>query len=88
MGGSSMNIEPRPIEVKALDDYKLYLKFETGEEKIYDMKTWIENYATYRRLKDETYFRKVRTRGCTVEWENGEDVAPEYLYQDSIPIDN
>ena len=86
MGGDNMKIEPRPIEVKALDNYRLYLKFETGEEKIYDMKTWIENYACYERLKDRNYFKKVKTRGCTIEWENGEDVAPESLYQDSKPV--
>lgn len=32
------------------------------------------------------YFKNVKTRGCTIEWANGEDVAPEHLYHDSIPI--
>ena len=31
-------LEPTVIEVRALEDYKLYLKFDNGEEKIYDMK--------------------------------------------------
>lgn len=79
-----MGIEPRPIEVRALEEYKLYLKFETGEEKIYDMKSWIEEYDFYYRLKDKEYFKRVKTRGCTVQWENGEDVAPEELYNKSV----
>lgn len=31
-------IEELPIEVKALEDFLLYIKFQNGEEKIYDMK--------------------------------------------------
>ncbi len=81
-----MDIEPRPIQVKALEDYKLYLKFATGEEKIYDMKVLIKKYPFYNKLKDETYFKNVKTRGCTIEWENGEDVAPELLYNESVLI--
>lgn len=81
-----MGIEPRPIEVKALEDFKLYIKFETGEEKIYDMKSWIKDYKFYYRLKDKEYFKRVKTRGCTISWENGEDVAPEELYNNSVII--
>ena len=31
-------VEPRPMEVKALENYLIYIKFKNGEEKIYDMK--------------------------------------------------
>ena len=34
-------ITPDIIEVKALDDYKIYIKFETNEKKIYDIKKWL-----------------------------------------------
>lgn len=81
-----MDMEPRPIQVKALENYNIYLKFETGEEKIYDMKTLIKKYPFYSKLKDEAYFKNVKTRGCTIEWENGEDVAPELLYNESTLI--
>ena len=30
-------------------------------------------------LKDEEAFSKVRVEGGTVEWENGADLAPEFL---------
>ena len=32
-----MYIVPEPIEVKAIEKYKLYIKFKNGEEKILDM---------------------------------------------------
>ncbi len=42
----SWYITPDIVKVKALDDYKIYLKFNTGEEKIYDMRELIENHKS------------------------------------------
>ncbi len=80
------NIEPNPIEVKALDNFCLYIKFANGKEKIYDMKNLIGNSKIYSNLKDKSYFKKVKVCGETVVWPNGEDVCPENLYNDSIDI--
>lgn len=57
-----------------------------GEEKIYNMKEHINTIKYFYRLKDKDYFKRVIPRGDTVEWENGEDVAPENLYFKSVPI--
>lgn len=81
-----MELTPDIIEVKALEQYYLYLKFENGEEKIYDMKETIEKIEYFKKLKNRKYFENVKPRGDSVEWENGEDVAPENLYYNSIPI--
>ena len=67
------DLEPIAIEVQALDNYKLYIKFNNGEEKIYDMKPLL-NHKFY------------QGDGTSIEWETGEDIAPENLYNDSIPI--
>ena len=75
------------IEVaKALDKYYIYLKYETGEERIYDMTENILEIPYYNKLKSIEYFKNIKPRGDTVEWANGEDVAPENLYYNSIPI--
>lgn len=81
-----METTPDIVEVKALEQYKIYLKFSNGEEKIYDMKEAIEKIKYFNKLKNKKYFENVKPRGDTVEWENGEDVAPENLYYESIPI--
>ena len=81
-----MELVPDIIEVKALENYRIYIKFKTGEEKIYDMTEHIQKIQFYNKLKDSKYFEDVRPRGDTVEWANGEDVAPENLYYESIPI--
>ena len=66
-------MEPNPVFVKAMDNYRIYLKFEDGKEKIYDMTDLIKNNQVYSKLE-------------TVEWPNGEDVCPENLYYDAIDI--
>ena len=81
-----MLITPDIIEVRALDKYYIYIKFETGEEKVFDMTEHIEQISFFIKLKNRQYFENVKPRGDTVEWEGGEDVAPEILYYDSIPI--
>lgn len=81
-----MELTPDIVKVKALDQYYIYLKFKNGEEKIYDMTEHIEKIKYFNKLKNKEYFKKVTPRGDTVEWENGEDVAPENLYYNSIPI--
>lgn len=80
-----MEQTPDIIEVKALEKYYIYLKFSNGEEKIYNMKENIEKIKFFSKLKNRKYFENVKPRGDTIEWENGEDVAPENLYYNSIP---
>ena len=65
-------ITPRVLEVKALREYYIYLKFKTGEEKVYDMTSCIEEIQYYKKLKNRKYFENVKPRGCTVEWRSYE----------------
>lgn len=82
-----MYITPRIIEVKILEDYYIYLHYETGEEKVYNMEELVRNHKFYKSLKDKEKFKKIRIVGDTIEWEDGEDIAPEKLYQDSICLE-
>ena len=81
-----MEITPDIVEVKVLEQYQIYLKFSNGEEKIYDMKENIEKIKYFNKLKNRKYFEKVKKRGETNEREKGEDIDPEKLYYESIPI--
>ena len=82
-----MNIEnePKPEIVKALYNFLIYIKFKNGEEKIYDLKNDLE-YPFYKNLKDIDKFKRVKISGINIEWETGEDIAPENLYNNSKPI--
>ena len=82
----NINIEPSPKKVKALDNYVLYIEFENGERKIFDMKRNLE-FEFYKRLIDKKNFKNVKISGINIEWKTGEDIAPETLYYESIPLE-
>jgi len=70
------------IDVKALEDYKLLLKFENNEEKIFDMKPYLD-IGKFKELKDKKLFETVRVSFDTIGWDNGLDFDPEVLYEKS-----
>lgn len=78
-----MYIVPKPIKIETLENYKIKIKFEDGKEKIFNMEKYIHE-KFYQKLRNKEYFKNVKIAGNTIEWENGEDVAPENLYYDSI----
>ena len=79
-----MYLTPRIIKAKAIDNYKIEIQYETGEIKIYDMTELLNTCKFYERLKDKEKFKKMSIVGLSLQWENGEDIAPELLYNDSI----
>ena len=76
-------LQPKIIEVKPLPNYQLYLKFETNEEKIFNVLPYISG-DWFGKLKEERYFKTVRLSGNTVEWQGGQDIAPHELYELSV----
>lgn len=54
-------------EVTPLSNYMLYLKFINGEEKIFDMKPYLEK-EIFKELKNENIFKTVKVSFDTVEW--------------------
>lgn len=76
----------KPItNVIPTDDYKLILSFDNTEERIFDLAP-ILDFGRFKELKDLNVFKKVHVSFDTVEWENGLDLDPEYLYQKSEEI--
>ena len=72
-------------EVKSLEDYKLLLTFENGEMREFDMAPYMDK-GLFRELKDVNLFSKVNVSFDTVEWDNGIDLCPEVLYEESVPV--
>lgn len=68
--------------VVACSNYRLLLKFENGEERIFDV-TPLLGVGRFRELVSEDAFKSVRISFDTVEWANGLDIDPEYLYDRS-----
>jgi len=69
-------------DVKATDDFKLILRFDNAEQKVFDA-ACILSYGRFTELKDIKQFKRVHVAFDTVEWDNGLDLDPEYLYTKS-----
>ena len=70
--------------IKPLSEHRLWLRFSTGEAKIFDFKPLL-NKPAFKKLADEKLFKEVYLDYGVTVWENGEiDIAPETLYEGSI----
>jgi hypothetical protein len=70
------------IEVKPLNNYQLYLKFEDNEEGIINLEEIIKFVGIFQPLKDLDFFKtvKINPDWGTIYWENGADLDPDVLY--------
>lgn len=75
---------PFPItatEVRALDGYRLALRFQDGKRGIFDMRPYLGK-GVFKDLENPDYFSLVGIENGTASWPNGADMAPERLYTD------
>lgn len=74
---------PKLTEVKPLENYRLFLLYDNGEQRIFDVTPYITG-SWYGQLKNPDFFRSVHISGRTVEWADGQDIAPHELYELSV----
>ena len=67
------------INAEYANDYKLLLTFNNNITKLVDLKDCLYG-EVFEPLKDMEYFKQFKLSDWTVEWYNGADFAPEYLY--------
>ena len=75
-------MRPKAIDIKVLDDYELEIIFNNGEKKIFDVKPYFK-FKIFEELKDLKKFKSVKISGLSIEWENGADICPDELYNNS-----
>lgn len=76
------------IEIKKaeyISEYKIRLWFNNGAVKDVDLSDSLEGNV-FVPLQDKEYFKHFSIRFNTIEWENGADFAPEYLYEKGVAI--
>ena len=83
--------EPTPAiqisGVRPLEDHRLWVRFSTGEAKIYDFKPLL-NAPVYAPLRDECVFRQVYIDYGVTVWQDGDiDIAPEALYEGGVIVE-
>ncbi|PIE86117.1 MAG: hypothetical protein CSA05_02210 [Bacteroidia bacterium] len=70
------------IKAKYVNDYKINLLFNNQYSAIVDLQDSIfsDKREIFKQLQDIDFFKSFTQNSWTVEWENGIDLAPEFLY--------
>ena len=78
---------PRVTTVEPMDDYKILLGFNNGEQRIFDVKPSLK-HDVYKPILDKDVFKLVKAVDGTVEWPGEIDYCPDTLYKRSVLITN
>lgn len=80
-------MNPRPIDVKPLENFELLITFQNGEKKIFDVKP-ILSLPLYEPLRNKGFFSTVKADGTCIYWNDDIDLCPDMAYCDSRPSDD
>ena len=78
-------MRPKAIDVKILDNYEIEILFDNQEKRIFDVKPYFK-FKIFKELEDIEKFKKVKVSGLSIELENGADICPDELYNNSNKI--
>lgn len=70
----------RIIDVDYIQNYELLLKFSDGAVKKVDLHPYLTG-EVFGELLDHDKFIQYGLTPVTIEWANGADLAPEFLYE-------
>jgi hypothetical protein len=73
------------VSVKVHPGYLLELEFENGERRHFDMSPYMAK-KPFDRLKNSSVFKCAHVDYGTVVWPGNIDIAPETLYDLSVPF--
>jgi hypothetical protein len=75
-------IYPKLTDANYVDGYCVELAFADGSKAVVDFKDEISG-GIFEDLQDISYFRSFRVHHQfgTIEWDNGADFSPEFLYE-------
>lgn len=80
-------MNPRVKAVTPHPDYTLTLVFANGEVRAFDVKPYL-HIGVFRELQDLSLFNSVKPFLGSIQWKNGQDLCPDTLYLDSVPVPN
>ncbi len=65
---------------KHIKNYTLELVFNNGDSKVVDLEHHLTG-SIFQPLKEIEFFKQFSIKYNTIEWANGADFAPEFLYE-------
>ena len=80
-------LRPKAVTIIPQNDYRLLITFNNDERRMFDVKPYLD-FKPFSELKNPTLFSTVKPAGLSIEWIHGQDICPDELYYNSIPLDN
>ncbi len=66
-------------KIIAINDYRIQDEFDNHEQGVLNMASYLD-FGIFNKLKDPDVFNTARVSFDTVEWANGIDLNPEFVY--------
>ena len=74
-------------KVRPNSDYTLFVEFENGEKRLYDVKPLFSKWQVFQQLKENNLFQSVRNDGgYGIVWNEDIDLACDELYYNGTRI--
>ncbi len=80
-------MNPRVKDVVLGNNYTIKLTFENGEEKIFDVKPYLDK-GVFKELQNLHLFNTVKAFMGSIQWKNGQDFCPDTLYLQSTKVEH
>jgi len=78
---------PAVREVIPNEDFSLNVILENGEKRLLDMKPYL-GFGVFKKLREYEKFKRARVAFDTIEWDEGVNLDPEFVYEKSKPIED
>lgn len=74
---------PSVRKVTATENYQMIVEFDNGENGVLNMEPYL-SFGVFNKLKDPGVFNTARVSFDTVEWVNGIDLDPKFVYEKCV----
>ena len=71
---------PSVIKAEAKENYQVYIEFDNNECGVLDMEPYLD-FGVFRKIRDKNIFSQVRVSFDTIEWSDGIDLDPQFVYE-------
>jgi hypothetical protein len=79
-------MNPYLKNVKPLKNYQLMLWFDNGEQKLFDLKPYL-NKGIFHQLQNPAIFASARVVSGSIEWSSGLDLSYDTLYLEAKSLE-
>ena len=77
---------PKAISVYPQTNYMLKVQFDNGETRMFDVKPYIRG-EWFGELRNPEVFAGVKVEGLSIAWPDGQDIAQDCLFVNSVPLE-